>query len=404
MVVTGGTGLIQYSIDPSTPNQYVTSGNFTGLGAGNYTIRYKDSKGCFGSSPFTITEPLLALSVISSTVQPACYDDKGTINLIVSGGTTTPASTPPIGYTAVVGNQTQTNFTGNFSFPMLLPGTYPIKVTDANGCMVTDSQIIVAGIRMNQNYIIDYTCRVNPSTNLLEPYNVVQVVVNPSPSAPANEFTYNLDNSGAITGTTLPNGLSGVSYSGLPNGLHTVVVTHTYTTAPFLSCTRSVPFTIKPFTTPILTLALGGLNQFTMSTIGGAPGYSYTVNGNSVTSTTYQVNQTGVYTVVVTDSHGCQDMKPISVTFYDIVIPNFFTPNGDGTNSTWKPLYTDNFPNLITEVYDRYGRKIITLLRNETWDGKYNGNELPSGDYWYVVKLNISTDNREFVGNVTLYR
>ena len=154
----------------------------------------------------------------------------------------------------------------------------------------------------------------------------------------------------SFAGATLPNGLSGVSYSGLSNGAHNVVVTHTYTTAPFLSCTRLVPFTIKPFTTPILTLALGGLNQFTMSTIGGAPGYSYTVNGNSVTSTTYQVNQTGVYTVVVTDSHGCQDMKLISVTFYDIVIPNFFTPNGDGTNSTWKPLYLPSQVSFLSKV------------------------------------------------------
>ncbi|MCB0473877.1 MAG: T9SS type B sorting domain-containing protein, partial [Flavobacteriaceae bacterium] len=38
------------------------------------------------------------------------------------------------------------------------------------------------------------------------------------------------------------------------------------------------------------------------------------------------------------------------------------------------------------------------------WDGTYNGKLLPSGDYWYVVKLNDPTDNREFKGNFTLYR
>ena len=40
----------------------------------------------------------------------------------------------------------------------------------------------------------------------------------------------------------------------------------------------------------------------------------------------------------------------------------------------------------------------------EKWDGKYNGTELPTGDYWYVVKLNDPRDDREFVGHFTLYR
>ena len=35
---------------------------------------------------------------------------------------------------------------------------------------------------------------------------------------------------------------------------------------------------------------------------------------------------------------------------------------------------------------------------------EYHGKELPSGDYWYVVKLNDSRNNREFVGHFTLYR
>jgi len=40
----------------------------------------------------------------------------------------------------------------------------------------------------------------------------------------------------------------------------------------------------------------------------------------------------------------------------------------------------------------------------EGWDGFYKGKELPSGDYWYIVRLNEPTDDREFKGNVTLYR
>ena len=53
---------------------------------------------------------------------------------------------------------------------------------------------------------------------------------------------------------------------------------------------------------------------------------------------------------------------------------------------------------------DRYGRELGTYNLGESWDGKYQGVELPSGDYWYVLKLNNSKDDREFVGHFTLYR
>ena len=38
------------------------------------------------------------------------------------------------------------------------------------------------------------------------------------------------------------------------------------------------------------------------------------------------------------------------------------------------------------------------------WDGKYNGTELPTGDYWYVVRPNSTALNKEYVGHFTLYR
>jgi gliding motility-associated-like protein len=53
---------------------------------------------------------------------------------------------------------------------------------------------------------------------------------------------------------------------------------------------------------------------------------------------------------------------------------------------------------------DRYGRELGSYRLGQTWDGKYQGAELPSGDYWYVLKLNDPKDDREFVGHFTLYR
>ena len=37
------------------------------------------------------------------------------------------------------------------------------------------------------------------------------------------------------------------------------------------------------------------------------------------------------------------------------------------------------------------------------WDGKYEGSEVPTGDYWYVVNANDKSKQR-YVGHFTLYR
>ena len=129
------------------------------------------------------------------------------------------------------------------------------------------------------------------------------------------------------------------------------------------------------------------------------------LNGVDVgTTTVYFINQTGNYTVTVIDDNGCEDTETIFMTFYDVSIPDFFTPDGDGNNDTWSPIYTDNFPDLEVYIFDRYSRKIKTLRQGDSWDGNYNNNPLPTGDYWYVLKLNGNNDTREFVGNFTLYR
>ena len=76
---------------------------------------------------------------------------------------------------------------------------------------------------------------------------------------------------------------------------------------------------------------------------------------------------------------------------------------------------TDDIPfidyeNMEVFVYDRYGRLLAEFqgIRQKTqgepgWDGTYQDKAMPSGDYWYLIKLN-DADDREFTGHFTLYR
>ncbi len=68
-----------------------------------------------------------------------------------------------------------------------------------------------------------------------------------------------------------------------------------------------------------------------------------------------------------------------------------------------------DFNNIDVMVFDRYGRLLEQFkgIRDrstgEGWDGTYQGNNMPTGDYWYLIKLNDSR-GREITGHFTLYR
>jgi gliding motility-associated-like protein len=107
----------------------------------------------------------------------------------------------------------------------------------------------------------------------------------------------------------------------------------------------------------------------------------------------------------VVDENGCKASADIFIEFIDIEIPNFFSPNGDAENQYWKPRNDQGFPQILTIIFDRYGREVYLIrVGDRGWDGFYQQTELPTGDYWYVIKLNGENDNREFVGHFTLYR
>ncbi|MCB0387397.1 MAG: T9SS type B sorting domain-containing protein, partial [Winogradskyella sp.] len=149
----------------------------------------------------------------------------------------------------------------------------------------------------------------------------------------------------------------------------------------------------------------GEINEIIAVASGGSGEYEFTLNGESYGSTNvFVISESGTYTVTVTDSNGCVATASRHFDYVDVCIPNYFTPNGDGVLDGWAPGCVVHYPNLDFDIFDRYGRKIATLRVGQTWDGTYQGKELPTGDYWYVVRLNDPNDNRDFVGHFTLYR
>jgi gliding motility-associated-like protein len=186
----------------------------------------------------------------------------------------------------------------------------------------------------------------------------------------------------------------------LAPGSHYIAVSHAN------GCVQTLDFEIENYEPLTLTLEQNNINEITAIATGGLPPYTFYFNDdNNGEDNTYYINRTDTHTVRVVDQLGCEMEAQIFMEFIDIEIPNFFTPDGDGMNDFWIPDNMEGFPEILIKIYDRYGRVVAEeALGSQGWDGTYNGNELPTGDYWYVIKLNGENDDREFVGHFTLYR
>ncbi|MGI4021129.1 MAG: PKD-like domain-containing protein [Janthinobacterium lividum] len=110
------------------------------------------------------------------------------------------------------------------------------------------------------------------------------------------------------------------------------------------------------------------------------------------------------YTLTVTGTAGCvaQDQVFIKV-LKPISIPNTFTPNADGINDTWGIKELNNYPDVTVKIFNRYGIQLFYSQGYGTsWDGTFNGQQLPVGTYYYLIDLKTYGKLRS--GPVTIIR
>jgi gliding motility-associated-like protein len=100
------------------------------------------------------------------------------------------------------------------------------------------------------------------------------------------------------------------------------------------------------------------------------------------------------YTLHVTSTTNCgTDSSNVFVKVYKkITIPNTFSPNGDGRNDYWDIDALITYPESLLLVFDRYGQQVFRSVGYANpWDGKYNGQPVPVGTYYYVLDLKNNT-------------
>jgi|GEM_PF-1397713 len=184
-------------------------------------------------------------------------------------------------------------------------------------------------------------------------------------------------------------------------GIYTLTVTETHgnvicSTTKSINVILSNPAIITSFETDDWT----NYDNVITVNVTGLGDYEYSLDGFTYQdSNVFSDLALGEYTVHVRDKHGCGISRDDT---YLLMYPKFFTPNNDGFNDFWRIKLSENEPNLIVKIFDRYDRFIHQFDSNyKGWDGNYNGKPAVADDYWFVV---TRQNGKQHKGHFTLKR
>jgi gliding motility-associated-like protein len=231
-----------------------------------------------------------------------------------------------------------------------------------------------------------------------------------------------IESKNGFTGTSVFSG-PGISSTGLfdpsVSGPGTFTISYLFTAAN--SCTYSTSQQVIVNPTPKVNagpdqhLLEGGIGPVLAATASGnAPlTYKWTMadgskaiglNRDDILNPVATPSFNAKYLLTVTSADGCTASSTVTVFVLKApVVPNTFTPNGDGVNDTWNIKYIDTYPNCTVDVYNRLGIKLFSSVGYPVpWDGTYNGAVLPAATYYYII--NPKNGRAVIAGSVTIIK
>ena len=179
-------------------------------------------------------------------------------------------------------------------------------------------------------------------------------------------------------------GATNSSYSPISEGTYTVLATNMASGCRIPASTEVVS-SYPPETIEVtVTSELFSDNNILEVSVVGTGEYEYRLDfGPWQRETLFENVRIGEHTIYVRDLLNCNEITQKKIV---IGYPKFFTPNGDGYHDTWKIVGMTMKSRSKIYIFDRYG-KLLTQISptGEGWDGTFNGVQLPSSDYWFVL-------------------
>ncbi len=285
---TGGTGTLSF-----TWSNGQSGATINNIGIGTYTVTVKDANGCTKTTLITVAQPTELKLTANSTNVKCNGASNGTATASAVGGTAP--------YTFKWSNgDTNQNLTG------LAPGTYGVTVTDANGCVKSQSVTVT-----QPNELVVLTSNSN-------------VKCNGGSNASATV---------AVSGGTTPytikwsNGQFGTNITNLTAGTYVVTVTDANGCVKTGQVTVTQPDVLSMTTTSSNIKCKGQANGSAEALVtGGTAPYSYVWSNSAITSSIANL-PSGTYTVIVTDANGCTTTASVTITE-----PSFLLAAASSTN------------------------------------------------------------------------
>ena len=331
----GNTGSATVSaLGGTTPYSYLWSNSETGqkdsvLVAGNYRVTVTDAHGCTAVDSVTITEP----SALTLSLSTPMY---GSYNIQCNGGSSLISSsvgggTLPYFY-LWQDSSTNSHFTG-------VAGTYHVRVTDNNGCNLTDT------ITLTQPTVIIDT--------ISSPLNGYGFNVGCSYNGVcAGDGSINLSVSGGVSGYTYNwnNGILPIQNpSGICAGFYAVTITDTIGCHHYDTITLTTPPPLGPIGDSVhvysnyANVSCDSCHDgiiYALPTLGTSP-YSYQWSNQNMSTALFVADTLesisncgpwGIYYVAVGDVNGCRAVSP-PIFLSNAVYSDWRTTGNYGNNA-----------------------------------------------------------------------
>ena len=297
--VAGGTPTYTYDLTGPSPGTN-TTGVFTGLAPGLYTISISDAGTCVTDSSFTIDPGTPCCSVTAAGTDALCNGEASGSALATPGA----GGTPPYAYEWFDDLGTPIGITTPAAGG-LAAGDYSVTITDASGCTAS------------ADVTIDEPTAITAGTTLVDPLcfgdcNGEITVTGAAGGTPGYEYNIN-------------GGLFQVSnvFTGLCDGTYTIIVEDAngcQTTITDLILSEPADLTLTEIsTTPETCGSADGTVDVDAG--GGTPGYTYDLGGTTNATGDFTGLTAGTHTITVTDANGCTETIDITIDSEDGPVP-----------------------------------------------------------------------------------
>ena len=468
------TGSISTSANggtPGSPNAYTftlapggasnSTGSFTSLTSGTYTVTVTDGAGCTQSATVNISQPPAIVFTQVNSQNVNCFGQAtGSITLSSQGGAggITYSASPLI----FPGQQTTPGF-----FENLYANLYTITATDVNGCSISTQVSVTQNSPLSVNSVemIEPICNGDANGSIeitsagggVPPYSYALNGGNFQTSAlfgnlVAAPYIITLKDALGCTRDTILNLTQPLPVSGMINttnancvdskdgkvivigtggrggykyyvtpglfinksGIFSGLEANTYTlrVVDTAGCEYQTTFTINPPANPLNSVmtktdlgcyGYGNEGMATANVSGGAAPYTYMWSTDPVqTDATAKSLYFGFYTVDITDVNGCVIRDSVYIEEGPCCdfsfIPNAFSPNGDRNNDEFRVLTSAGVILEQLEIRDRWGKRVwSTSDYRRGWDGKVDGQDADVATYYYILRYKCTRDGKTYI-------